>query len=98
MLTFTYSELKYSVVELTGLPYMAIVLCKNRFFFSFLRKIQGMLVYFTYHYLIQGVAGSELIKGRITGRSRYYYKSKFENEGGTASADLGMGKRSVKRI
>lgn len=57
-----------------------------------------MLVYFTYHYLIQGVAGSELIKGRITGRSRYYYKSKFENEGGTASADLGMGKRSIKRI
>lgn len=48
---------------------MAIVLDKKRcrsppppFFFIFKESaIKGMLVYFTYHNLVQGVGGSELI-------------------------------------
>lgn len=65
---------------------MAIVPYRNRWlFFSFLHfkknRIKGMLVYFTYHYLVQSVGGSELIREGLLEEVDIILSLKHENEG-----------------
>lgn len=54
-------------------------------------------MYFTYHNLVQGVGGSELIWESSLEDTDIIPNCKYENEGGKASADPGMGKRLIKR-